>query len=76
MAIDNITEDILKKMSDALEQTRRDAQAFLKILPEMDVTEVRFRTLVILPASEKPNSYLCSKCEQIVVFRSDLRFVA
>ena len=74
--IDNITDEIIrKKMTGALEQTRRDAQAFLKILPDISVSEVRFRTLVFLPASEKPTSDLCSRCEQVVVFRSDLRCV-
>ena len=72
------TDDVLKKkIADALEQTRRDLDSFLQLLPDIgakEVLNIQFRTLAIFPETEKPSS-LCSVCDQKLVFRSDIRWV-
>ena len=74
--IENITDAVMKsKMSDALGQTRKDVEAFLKALPDICVTKTNFTTIAVLPASEKASSNLCSSCERIIVFRSDIWWV-
>ena len=72
------TDDVLKKkITDALEQTRRDLDSFLQLLPDIGATEVRnfdFKTLAIFPETDRPSS-LCSDCDQKLIFRSDIRWV-